>query len=268
MATSDDIDLDLGGDDSARHGIGGNFPPEPIDITPFKEKVDERIGIANRWITERPTLTDADMADRANGFKTQLSDLRKEIDKARRDRKKPHEDAADAVDQQFKPLLDLIDRAYKAMGERLTAYLQEEQRKANEERRRQAEEAQRRRQEADEAAQRAREEATRTGGNALQAEQEADAAARLAAEAEKEAAKPVKVQLRGDFGRRAAGLRTTWRAEVVDEKEALKTYGKHPVVRAAALKAALELATAEAKVAKRADAAPAGFKFIADQKAA
>lgn len=259
---------DFGAGDGARHGIGGNNPPEPIDFDAIRTKVDERIDFANRWITERPKLTDADMADRANGFKTQLSDLRKEVDKARRDLKKPHEDAAASVDQQFRPLLDLVDRAYKAMGEKLTAYLQEQQRLAEEERRRQADEARQRREEAEAAALRAREEASRAGGNALQAEQEAEAAARLAAQAEQEARKPVKVQIRGDFGRRAAGLRTTWKAEVVDQKAALRHYGKHPKVQEAALAAALELANAEARVSKREDAAPPGFKFFADSKAA
>lgn len=259
---------DLDGDDSARHGIGGNNPPEPIDVTAIKEKVDERIDIANRWIVERPTLTDADMADKANGLKTQLLELKREVDKLRRDAKKPLEDAEAAIDAQFKPLIDLVERAYKAISDKLTAYLQEQQRLAREEQARKQAEARRQREEAEAAAQAAAEEAKRTGGDALRAQQEADAKARLAAQAEKDAAKPVKVQLRGDYTTKAVSLRTTWRAEVVDEKEALKSYGKHPVVRAAALKAALELATAEAKVAKREDAAPAGFRFVADQKAA
>jgi hypothetical protein len=264
MDTFEDLDRD----DSARHGIGGNNPPEPIGYAAIKEKVDERIDSANRWITERPTLTDADMADRANGFKSQLGDLKKEVTSALREAKKPYEEAAAAVDGHFRPLLDLVERAYKAIGDKLTAYMQEQQRLAQEEQRRKAEEARKQREEAEAAARRAKEEAERAGGDAIRAQQEAEAAARLAALAEREAAKPAKVQLRGDFGRRAVGLRTTWRAEVVDEQIALKTYGKHPVVRAAALKAALELATAEAKVAKREDAAPAGFKFVSDSKAA
>lgn len=266
MPTDNFDDLDR--DDRARHGIGGNNPPESIDFDAIKTKVDERIDAANRWITERPRLTDADMADRANGFKTQLLDLKKEVDGARRTLKKPHEDAEAAIDQQFKPLLDLIAAAYKAMADKVTAYLQEQQRLAQEERRRQAEEARRKREEAEAAAARAHEEAGRAGGNVLQAEQEAVAAARLAAQAEQEAQRPVAVQLRGTFSRRAAGLRKTWYAEITDEKAALKHYAKHQKVRAAALAAALELANAEAKVSKSEGAAPPGFAFKFREQAA
>lgn len=245
-----------------------NHPPELVGFDELSGRVNGFIDTSNRWIIERPTLTDADMADKASGLKTQLGDLKKDLDKRRREAKKPHEDAASAVDAVFKPMIDLVDRAYRAIGDKITAFMLEQQRKADEERRQKEAEARRQREEAEAAAERAREEASKQGGDALRAQAEAEAKARLAAQAEKDAAKPTKVQLRGDYTTKAVSLRVTWHARVTDETAALRHYAKNKIVRAAALKAALDVAASEAKLAKNKDAAPPGFEFYSESRAA
>ena len=62
-------------------------------------------------------------------------------------------------------------------------------------------------------------------------------------------------------------LRENWRAEITDEKAALKTYAKNPDVRRVCLAEALRLASKLAREKKREGAAPPGFRFHKTEKA-
>ncbi len=247
--------------DTQTAGIGHNS-----GIAIFDE-ANERIDVANRWITERPQIEDAEQADKAGGFKKQLSETKKALDAARREEKAPHDLAAKEVDAKFKPVIDLVDRALAAITAKLTAYLQAEQRKADEERRQREAEAKRKIDEAAAAQRKAEEEARRAGGDALRAQAAADAAGKAAADAVRAASEPARATVKGDFTTRAMSLRTIWRARIVDEKAALKHYAKHPAVRAAALEKIRELAEAEART-RKGEHPPEGIEFYPDQKAA
>ncbi|HVY51878.1 MAG TPA: hypothetical protein VHA07_10010 [Devosia sp.] len=248
--------------DNPRAVIGANNPPEPIEFERLSVEANERIDVANRWLTERPEITDAEMADRAAGFEAQLRGTTKALDDARRAEKKPLEDQLKAIDARYRPLTDLLAKAKDMIVARRNAWLRAEEVRLAREKAAAEAEARRRREEAAAAQRRAEEAARQAGADALRAQQAAEDAARRAAAAEQVAAKaPEKAVIKGDYTARAVGLRSNWTAVVTDEAAALRSYGKHPVVRKAALEAALKLAIAEAKAAKDPNAAKPGFRF-------
>lgn len=241
-------------------GIGDNNPPEPTPFERLKVEADERIDTANRWITERPTITDSAMAEKATGFRDQLAATYKATEAQRKADKEPHMLAAKAVDAQYAPVLSLLESAGKAIKAKITDYLVAEQAKADAERRAREEAAWQARIQA-EKDKYAAEEAAK-GGDVLRAQATAEASAKAAADAAKAAEEPVRATIKGDYNARAVTLRSSWSAEVTDEAGALKHYAKHPQVRAAALAKALDLATADAKALKDATRAPPGFRFV------
>lgn len=250
-------------DDPARHGIGGNKPPEPTEFERLTPIANERIDTANRWMTERPEITSAEMADKAAGFEAQLRGTWREMDDARRAEKKPLEEQLKAIDARYNPFLRLLDSAKNMILDRRNAWLRAEEKRLAEERMAAEVAARRQREEAEIARRRAEEAERQAGADALRAKLAAEDAARRAAQLEQAAAKmPEKAAIKGDYTPRAVSLHAKWTAVVTDEKEALKHYGKDPVVRRAALDAALKLAQAQAKVAKSKDAAPPGFRFF------
>ena len=261
MDTATATKLDDAGWESAL-GIGHNGGPAMTPFAALKAQADERIDTANRWITERPTITDAAMAEKATGFRDQLAATYKATEAQRKADKEPHMLAAKAVDAQYAPVLSLLESAGKAIKAKITDYLVAEQAKADAERRAREAEARRKADEAAAAQRRAEEEARKAGGDALRSQAAAEASARAAADAAKAAAEPARATIKGDYNARAVSLRSTWTAEMIDEAAAWKHYQKNPAVRAAALAKALELATADAKAFKDAERAPPGFRFV------
>ena len=243
-------------------GIGHNNPPEPTPFERVKAEADERIDTANRWITERPTITDAEMAEKATGFRDQLAATWKAADKQRAADKAPHMAAAKAVDDQYRDTLAMLESAGKAVKAKLTAWLVAEDARLKAEQRAQAEAAWQAKIEAEKAAYAAEVAAKTPGGDVLRSQAEADRKATEAGRAAALATAPVKAAIKGDYNAKAVTLRSTWSAEVIDAKAALKHYGKNPAVQAAALAKALELATADAKALKDAERAPPGFRFV------
>lgn len=254
---------------SNRTGLGGNNPPEQTPI----DRANDLVGTANKWIAERPEITDDDMAGKAQGFIEQLRASQTATDAARAAEKKPHMDAAKAVDDRYRDPLAKLDLALRAMRTKLTAWLQEKQRKADELKRQQEAEARRLREEAEAAARAAAEKTA-----PVEAQLEAQRKIEQAAAAEKLAAKaPEVARVRGDFSTRATGLRTYWHARLADaadekaakarDTEILRHYAKNPAAREAMVKACLEIADRQAKVDKRTDTAPPGIIFYSDTKA-
>ncbi|WP_319798286.1 hypothetical protein [Nitrobacter sp.] len=262
--------------DTITPGLGHNQPPEPTII----ERGNALVETANRWLTERPELTDEDMAGKAQGFIDQLRAHWKTTDDARVAEKKPHIDAAKAVDDRYRDPLAKIDLALKLMREKMTAWLQAKQRRAEEEKRRQEEEARQAKEEAERAAKAAEEAAAKPGNDVIGAQIEAERAAKAAEDLAKAAAKPTETaRVRGDYSTRAMGLRTYWHARVkptpegdakakaANEKEILAFFAKDPEGRAAMVAACVAIADKRAKIAKRVDAAPPGIEFYSDQRA-
>jgi hypothetical protein len=133
---------------------------------------------------------------------------RKAADTERAAEKKPHDDAAKAVQVRWKPLLDKCDMAAEEIKRLLTSYRTAKQRAK------------------DEAARKAREEAEAKAAAAQEAlRQSDDLEARFAAEAELKQAKKLEA-VANRIDRTATGLRTYWEAEITDRKAALLHYLK------------------------------------------
>jgi len=173
-------------DDEARHGIGGNSPPDEFATTraDFDTRVKAALSGANIW-EKRPTF-DKDLAERANDY---LAGLRKLIglaDKARLAETKPHRDRTDLINKWWSSRIEMAQKAIGTAQPQLDAYKRDLQRKADEERRA----AEQRQREAAEAARLAELEAAQARTASAQIEAEARAA-ELAQQA-KEAAHDVR----------------------------------------------------------------------------
>ena len=139
--------------------------------------------------------------------------LRRDIDAARADEKRPHDEAAKAVQVKWKPLLDRCDTIERAAKAPLSAWLNqlaEEQREAERLAREEAMRLQQAAIEAERAAQ---------GIAGQEAAKEAQALADDAAKAANRASK-AKAQVAGTD--RALGLRTYWTAKVTNNAELLR----------------------------------------------
>ena len=132
----------------------------------------------------------------------------KDSDKERVAEKKPHDEAAKAVQAKWKPIIDKADRGKKACSEALTPYRAAKQRAKDEAARKAREEA--------EAKELAAREALKKSDDLeakYQAEQELETARKLSAAANR-------------IDRAATGLRTHWEAEIADKGAALRFYLK------------------------------------------
>lgn len=130
----------------------------------------------------------------------------KDADKARAEEKKPHDDAAKAIQIKWKPIIEKADRGTVACKDALTPYRTAKQRAK------------------DEAAREAREKAEAKAEAAREALQKSDdLETRFAAEQELEAAAKL-TSVANRIDRSATGLRTYWEAEITDRKAALRHY--------------------------------------------
>lgn len=200
-------------DDAARHGIGGNQPPEHERLLMELEDVHLE---AQNFLDGEEIETDG-QADAVAAFVKKARALKKEAEEARKAEKEPHLEAGRAVDAKFKPITTRADVIVKAANAPLARYLErleQRRREEAEQARRDAELAQR---EA-EAKRRAAEEK----GNldeleaAEAAQDEADELFKDAKKAEKQ-----KANIGGGDGSRAIGLRTKTEVEVVDNRALL-----------------------------------------------
>lgn len=234
-------------------GIGDNQPPKPDP----SERADALIATANRWIAERPEIENAEQAGLAQEFIAQLRQNKADLEAAEKQERQPLDLAVAAVRMRYRGPLESIGIAYTRMQQKLKPWLDREQDRLD------AEAAERRRAAAEIAAQAeaARKEAEQSG--TVESELAARDAAKAAAAASKVAFRPpAKARVKGDFATKAMTMKAYYFAEVTDESEALKTYGKAPSVRAAALNAATHLATALAKECKGDPSrCPKGFVF-------
>jgi len=181
-------------------GPGHNSPP-PFEA--WSLHIEELFEMANG-------IGEATNDEQAAALDKLLDDFRiakRDADKERAAEKKPHDDAAKAVQAKWKPLLDRCDIAAKAIKDALTPYRTAKQRAA------------------DEAARKAREEAEAAHRAAQEAFKSSDLDDRLEAERLAAQAKAMQVQA-NKIDRQSTGLRTTWVAEITDRREALLHYIK------------------------------------------
>ena len=208
---------------------GHNRPPE--DAPSQAEVIRERLTAENADLLSRkdelvaalervPDKIDDDTATRAADFIKQLTACRKDADSRRVGAKEPYLAGGRAVDGFFRPVMDALEKAKKAVEQRLTTYQRE---KAAEERKRREEEERQAREEA-ERAERAAAEAEAVAWHSeanLNSAIEAEEVARQAEADAVTAAKQADVKAadlhrtRGDLGA-VASLRTYWDFEVLD----------------------------------------------------
>ncbi|RAK51628.1 hypothetical protein DJ017_17485 [Phenylobacterium soli] len=144
----------------------------------------------------------------------------KDADKARAEEKKPHDDAAKAVQAKWKPLLDKADLAVTTCKRALAPWLQAKEAAARE-----AAEAARR--EAEEKARIAAEAMRQTTLEDLAGREQAEALLKDAKAAEREASRAEKARPNASGDTRAVTLRSVFRAELVNPSDALKHYVAH-----------------------------------------
>ena len=182
--------------------IGHNAPP-PFDAHSLH--IEDLFTLVSDTTAAGTVTTDA-QEKTLDALLDDFRAARKAADGERATEKKPHDDAGNAVQAKWKPLLTRCDMAADEIKRLLTPYRTAKQRAK------------------DEAAQKARDEATAV----LQAAQDAlrasdDLEQRFAAEEGlKHAAKLTAVANKID--RSATGLRTYWEAEITDRKAALYHY--------------------------------------------
>jgi hypothetical protein len=180
--------------------IGHNGPP-PHEA--WALHIEELFEVANSIGEATNDEQEAALDDLLDQFRK----AKRDADKERAAEKKPHDDAAKAVQAKWKPLLDRCDIAAKAIKDALTPYRTAKQRAA------------------DEAARKAREQAEAAHKAAQEAFKSKDLDDRLEAERLASQAKAMQVQA-NKIDRQSTGLRTTWVAEIADRKLALLHYIK------------------------------------------
>lgn len=181
----------------------------PVDaFEGFSLHIDDLYDEAVNFLDGEPIATPA----QAEAVSILLNRLRKasnDADEARKVEKKPHDDAAKAVQVRWKPLLDKADLAASTCKQALSPYL-----RAQEEAQRRAVEAAE--QEARDKAEAARQAAEQARPDDLAGQATARILQESAAAATKQAGKLGKQRAQAKGGERAVSLRSTWRAEVTD----------------------------------------------------
>lgn len=243
-----------------RLGIGGNNPPE--EMTPFtaaSQRVTELVETANVWLASVKEIADENTATACQGFLDQVNAETKAVETDRRTEKKPHEDAAKAVDIKYRPLSTRLDTIKTLLLPLKTAWLQKEQARKDAEAAAARAEAERLRRLAEEAAAAA---AQNTTVEAVIAADEINNSVKQAETAARRIEND-KAQVRSHFGTRASGLRTYWSARITDYRKALKHYSERAEVR----EVIERLAAADARTLKD-DLKVPGVEAYSEQRAA
>lgn len=230
--------------DAARHAFEtGSWPGDVPSIgdnsgmLSIPEEIDDVVQQASDWLRKTP-IADKTAADTAANWRVKLLDLSKQADAQRAAEKKPHDDAAKAIQAKWKPFIDVATDVANKLRDALTAYMRAEEAKLRAEqeaKRKAAEEIARKQREQAEAARREAE-----ANNLPPPPEPEDIPLPLDVE-------PVRVQAGGQRGRKT-GLRTITVYEVTDYAAALAHVSDHPDVRAAVEKVCKAMAKAGAKV--------------------
>jgi hypothetical protein len=190
----------------ATAAIGHNIPPDPAAA--FALHLDDLEEQARQFLDGEPVETEkqAEAVSRLLGMVRKAAN---DADDARKAEKKPHDEAAKAVQSKWKPILEKADLIAETAKKALAPFL------------RRQEEAQRAAAEA--AAQEARELAEAAAQTAAQANPESlydqttlKVRQEAAVDAQKRADRLGKAKPQASGGERAVGLRSYYRAEIID----------------------------------------------------
>ncbi|MFK4871623.1 hypothetical protein [Novosphingobium sp. ZW T3_23] len=181
---------------------GHNNPPAE---EAFGLHIDELFSLLSDTLAGGPVETDEQEAA-IDALSKDFLKAKQDADKARAAEKKPHDDAAKAVQTKWKPIVDKASRGQGACNDALTPYRVAKQRAKEEAARKAREEAEERQRKAQEALRQSEDLEQR-----FEAEQDLEAAKKLNAVANK-------------IDRGATGLRTLWTAEITNRDDALRHY--------------------------------------------
>lgn len=186
--------------------IGHNAPP-PFEA--FSLHIEDLYSTAAGTLTGEGVQNDEQEAA-LDALMDDFRKAKKDADAERANEKKPHDDAAKAVQAKWKPLLDKCDRAIDTCKAALTPYRAQKQALKDAE-------AKRLRDEAEAKAKAALELAKQSNAMDLEAREHAEVALKVAQKLTAVANK---------IDRSATGLRTYWEAEITDRRAALNYYIK------------------------------------------
>jgi hypothetical protein len=189
-----------------------NMPADKATL--FKEEIDDLLIEARNYLDGEP-IANEQQAEAVSSLLNRLRRVSNDADDARKAEKKPHDDAAKAVQERWKPLLEKADLAASTAKQALAPWLQ----KVEEKQRREAEVA---RQEAERIAAVAAEKRAQAGN--LEAAEDAERLTKVAVGASKHAAKLDKAKPLATGGERAIGLVSVFTAELTDSCAALRHY--------------------------------------------
>lgn len=188
-----------------------NMPPEMA----FATAIDDLYGEAGNWLDGTPLANQA-QADAVGQIMAGLRTIRKDADAARKVEKRPHDDAAKAVQDKWLPILTKADRAIEAAQRPLTDWL------ARQEAERIARETAARAE-----AERLAQQAAQIDRTTLDGAEASDAAIKAADAAQKAVTRIAKGKSHVAGDGRAIGLRTHHETELSDAPAALRWLREH-----------------------------------------
>lgn len=190
--------------------IGHNNPPEPTPFDLSAAESEDLVLEAKNWLDGSGVNSEAD----AEGVSKLLDLARKgskRADEARKEEKRPHDEAGKAVQAKWAPVISRYDLTADTCKQALAPYLRkkdDEQRAAAAAARQKAED------EAAAAVEASR--AARQGAPDLEAREQAEVLIEQAKQSEADARRAEGAKAHAKGGTRAIGLRTVWKSEVTD----------------------------------------------------
>jgi hypothetical protein len=191
---------------NAPAAIGHNQPPDPC--VGFSLHLDDLEEQAKAWLDGSGIQTEAQAEDVAR-LLDMVRKASNDADEARKAEKRPHDEAAKAVQARWKPILDKADLIAKTAKNALAPYLikrDEEQRAA----------ALAEQEEARRLSEAAAQTAASANADSLADQSAVEQARNAAHEAAQRAARLDKAKAQAKGGERAVGLRPSYRAEITD----------------------------------------------------
>lgn len=185
--------------------IGHNAPPP---LVAHSLHIEDLIEQAKQFLDGAPITTQG-QADEIGKLVDMIRQAKKGADEQRAVEKKPHDDAAKAVQAAWKPLIDRCDLAASTAKQALVPWLEKLEAE-------QRAEAERKRQEAEKARQAALEAERAASAANLEAIERVEQARKDVAAAERAANKADKAKAHATGGSRAIGLRSYWAHEITD----------------------------------------------------
>ena len=177
-----------------------------------KEAIEDLYEEAKQWLDGEP-VTKQQQADALNTLQTRIREAAKEAEKNRKAEAKPFDEGKAEVQARYKPVLSKAEEAESAVKAALKPYLQALQKKQEEEAKKAREEAARKQQEAIEAMRQ------RDASN-LESREQAERLVKEAIAADEAARRAEKAKAHAKGDGRATGLRTVYRAVMVNERDA------------------------------------------------